>query len=60
MHTAAAATIGRPALDKAWPWPDPRLSYANAVLPEALLAAGRWQEAREAYRLSLRRLRTAP
>jgi hypothetical protein len=23
-----------------WPWPEPRLSYANAVLPEALIAAG--------------------
>jgi hypothetical protein len=23
-----------------WPWPEPRLTYANAVLPEALLAIG--------------------
>ena len=23
-----------------WPWPEPRLTYANAVLPEALIAAG--------------------
>lgn len=23
-----------------WPWPEPRLSYHNALLPEALLAAG--------------------
>ena len=23
-----------------WPWPEPRLSYANAALPEALIAAG--------------------
>ena len=23
-----------------WPWPEPRLSYANAVLPDALIAAG--------------------
>jgi hypothetical protein len=23
-----------------WPWPEPRLSYANAVLPEAMIAAG--------------------
>ena len=37
---AAAALIGRPTLDKAWPWPEPRLSYANAALPDALLAAG--------------------
>lgn len=36
----AAACIGRPSDDPAWPWPEPRLSYANAVLPEALIAAG--------------------
>lgn len=36
----AAARIGRPVPDQAWPWPEPRLAYANAVLPEALLAAG--------------------
>ncbi|HEU5003892.1 MAG TPA: glycosyltransferase [Actinomycetota bacterium] len=24
----------------AWPWPEPRLAYANAVFPEALIAAG--------------------
>jgi hypothetical protein len=23
-----------------WPWPEPRLSYANAVIPEAMLAIG--------------------
>ncbi len=23
-----------------WPWPEPRLSYANAVIPEAMIAAG--------------------
>jgi len=33
--------IGRPALGSRWPWPEPRLSYANAVLPEVLLVAGR-------------------
>jgi len=26
--------------DGQWAWPEPRLRYANAVLPEALLAAG--------------------
>ena len=40
LMTAVAIAVGRPAVDKAWPWPEPRLSYANAVLPEALLAAG--------------------
>jgi len=40
LITAAAVAIGRPVLDRTWPWPEPRLSYANAVLPDALLAAG--------------------
>ncbi|MEI5582444.1 MULTISPECIES: glycosyltransferase [unclassified Agromyces] len=34
-----ALTIAIPT-DDAWAWPEPRLRYANAVLPEALLAAG--------------------
>jgi hypothetical protein len=25
---------------KDWPWPEPRLSYANAAIPDALMAAG--------------------
>jgi hypothetical protein len=36
----AVAAIGPPSPDPAWPWPEPRLSYANAALPEALIAAG--------------------
>lgn len=32
--------IGRPMDDLAWPWPEARLSYANATVAEALLAAG--------------------
>ncbi|MWV58916.1 glycosyltransferase [Rathayibacter sp. VKM Ac-2754] len=46
-HSASAAQLLRdaaPALlggsDPAWPWPEPRLRYANGCLPEALLAAG--------------------
>jgi hypothetical protein len=46
-HTAArklladaVTAIGAPSADPDWPWPERRLSYANAVLPEALLAAG--------------------
>jgi hypothetical protein len=35
-----AAAIGRPLQDPDWPWPEPRLCYANAALPEALLASG--------------------
>jgi len=41
LISAAAEVIGRPALGSRWPWPEPRLSYANAVLPEVLLVAGR-------------------
>lgn len=26
--------------DASWPWPEPRLSYANAAIPEALILAG--------------------
>ncbi|GAC1608333.1 MAG: glycosyl transferase [Mycobacteriales bacterium] len=37
---AAARHIGTPSYDGAWPWPEPRLSYANAALPDVLLAAG--------------------
>jgi hypothetical protein len=40
LITDAVSVIGRPGHDKAWPWPEPRLSYANAVLAEALLAVG--------------------
>jgi hypothetical protein len=36
----AADLIGRPAAEESWPWPEPRLSYANALLPDALIAAG--------------------
>ena len=36
----AVDVLGRPTRDPSWPWPDPRLSYANAVLPEALIATG--------------------
>ncbi|MGI5242279.1 glycosyltransferase [Dactylosporangium sp. CA-139066] len=37
----AATTIGRPRRDPHWPWPEPALTYANALLAEALIAAGR-------------------
>ncbi|MFH8249668.1 glycosyltransferase [Microbacterium sp. B2969] len=35
-----AAEMIRVQPDSEWPWPEPRLHYANAVLPEAVLAAG--------------------
>ena len=36
----AVAAIGRPADDPAWPWPAPRLTYGNATMAEAVVAAG--------------------
>jgi hypothetical protein len=38
LKAAGAALGGRG--DDAWPWPEPRLTYANAHWPEALIAAG--------------------
>jgi hypothetical protein len=37
----AAASLPRPVADPVWPWPEPRLTYGNAVLADALLAVGR-------------------
>ncbi len=40
LLAAAVRAIGRPTGSRAWPWPEARLTYANAALPEVLLAAG--------------------
>ncbi len=32
--------MARPTADAVWPWPEARLAYGNAVLPEAMIAAG--------------------
>ncbi len=32
--------VGRGAVTSGWPWPEPRLTYANAVIPDAMIAAG--------------------
>jgi hypothetical protein len=40
LITDYAAGIAAPNDDAAWPWPEPRLNYANAVLAEAMIAAG--------------------
>lgn len=37
---AAREVVGRPSGDPQWPWPRPRLGYANALVPEALLVIG--------------------
>ena len=36
----AADAMKRVRWRKAWPWPEPSLTYANATLPEAMIAAG--------------------
>ena len=36
----ARAAIGEPSPDPGWPWPEDRLSYANAAVAEALIVAG--------------------
>ena len=40
LLTDAADGMASPGFDAAWPWPEARLAYANAVLPEAMMAAG--------------------
>lgn len=40
LVTDYAATVAEPSSDPAWPWPEARLSYANAVLADAMIAAG--------------------
>jgi hypothetical protein len=40
LLSATIGVLGGPASDPALPWPEPRLTYGNAALPEALLAAG--------------------
>ena len=34
------ASLPRGSDDETWPWPEPRLAYGNALLPEALIAGG--------------------
>lgn len=36
----ATTVISRPGPPTGWPWPEHRLTYANAVLPDAMIAAG--------------------
>jgi hypothetical protein len=36
----AAATVGPNGAAREWPWPEPRLGYANGALAEVLLVAG--------------------
>lgn len=40
LLAANAPSLLRPAHDPSWPWPEARLTHANALLCEALLSAG--------------------
>jgi len=40
LADAARAVVADGAGFPSWPWPQPRLTYANAVIPDVLLAAG--------------------
>jgi hypothetical protein len=40
LADAAARILRQCPTDAAWPWPEPRLRYANGSVPEVLLAAG--------------------
>jgi hypothetical protein len=40
LLTDYADKVAKPNGDAAWPWPESRLTYANAVIPEAMIAAG--------------------
>ncbi|WNG88479.1 glycosyltransferase [Mycobacterium sp. ITM-2016-00317] len=40
LLTDYAGSLGEPTGNPEWPWPEPRLTYANAVLAEAMIAAG--------------------
>jgi hypothetical protein len=53
----AVVTIGPPTEHPEWPWPEARLSYANAALPDALLAAGVWLSQPEVLENALSLLR---
>ena len=40
LLTRCADRFAAPVGDKTWPWPEPRLAYANALIPDAMMAAG--------------------
>ena len=40
LLTDYAVSLPPPSDDADWPWPEPRLAYANAVLADAMVAAG--------------------
>lgn len=53
----AAHAMGTVSNETAWPWPERRLTYANAVVPEAMIATGAALEREELVQRGLRLLR---
>ena len=41
----------------AWPWPESKLTYANAKLPHALLMSGQWMDRADMIEVGLRSLK---
>lgn len=52
----AAAIFGDPSDDPEWPWPEERLSYANAAVAEMLLLAGEQLEDQQTFEYGLQLL----
>jgi hypothetical protein len=57
LLTDLITCVGAASNDRHWPWPEPRLEYANAVLPEALIASGHLLERPEVVDRGLSLLR---
>jgi hypothetical protein len=56
LLTDAVGVIGEPPAGAEWPWPAPRLSYANAAIAEAVIVAGWKLESDPVLRGGLRML----
>ncbi len=54
---AAVDVLDRTEMSDDWRWPEPRLTYANAALAEALVAAGTWLGDDRIQQMGLRQLR---
>jgi hypothetical protein len=52
----ALPVLDRPEVGSHWPWPEDRLEYANAVLPEALLVIGQLLGVSRLIRSGIRQL----
>jgi len=57
LLVAAAAVLPAPTADHRWPWPEPALTYANAIIPEAMIAVGALLERPQLLQQALHLLR---